>query len=193
MWARDWEKLSTPEDSTQGGNKMSERRRSDERYREKEDRGRERDTDRDREYSSRNRHREHDDGRRRPRSPPAKVKREDSPRHPSGRSRSPSPYSRRPRPRSRSPSPWGAHQHDLSHDRAPSPKKPKQKPNYGLSGLLAAATNTKNGIVLKYNEPPEARKVKGWRLYVFKKGEEVDCLELGVRSSYLVGRERTVC
>lgn len=52
------------------------------------------------------------------------------------------------------------------------------KPNFGHSGLLAAETNTvksvdgKNSTVLKYNEPPEARKPSlGWRLYVFK-GEE---------------------
>lgn len=56
----------------------------------------------------------------------------------------------------------------------------KAKPNFGASGLLAAETNTvqsidgKNSTVLKYNEPPEARKpVLGWRLYVFKGEEQV--------------------
>ena len=53
----------------------------------------------------------------------------------------------------------------------------KGKPNFKPSGLLAAATNTVRhsdgtSSVLKYNEPPEARKpTVGWRLYVFK-GEE---------------------
>ena len=50
----------------------------------------------------------------------------------------------------------------------------KGKPNFGASGLLAAETKTvKHGdgtkTVLKYHEPPEARKpLVGWRLYVFK-------------------------
>ena len=55
----------------------------------------------------------------------------------------------------------------------------KGKPNFGSSGLLAAATKTvKTGegkdVVLKYHEPPEARKpLLGWRLYVFKGNEQV--------------------
>lgn len=55
----------------------------------------------------------------------------------------------------------------------------KAKPNFNPSGLLAAATKTVKhadgtGTVLKYHEPPEARKpVVGWRLYVFKGKEQV--------------------
>jgi len=54
----------------------------------------------------------------------------------------------------------------------------KAKPNFKPSGLLAAETNTVKGAdgtstVLKYNEPPEARKPSvGWRLYVFKGSEQ---------------------
>src|SRR5271155_942272 len=115
-------------------------------------------------------------------------------------SRSRSPRRRRsrspPRRRSRSPEAWGSHQHDVAHDRSnprsKSPPKEKQKPNYGLSGLLAAATNTKHGVVMKYNEPSEARKCKGWRIYVFKDGKEIDVLNLDRQSSYLVGRDRIV-
>lgn len=34
--------------------------------------------------------------------------------------------------------------------------------------------STFQGVVLKYNEPPEARKpVRSWRLYVFKGKEQV--------------------
>ena len=41
--------------------------------------------------------------------------------------------------------------------------------NLGLSGALAGESNTVNGVVVKYSEPPEARKPKKkWRLYVFK-------------------------
>ena len=74
----------------------------------------------------------------------------------------PTPTSRR-RSRSRSHSPSSL-----------PPVEDKAKPNFNRSGLLAAATNTVNlsdgtRTVLKYNEPPEARKpTLGWRLYVFK-------------------------
>jgi smad nuclear-interacting protein 1 len=53
------------------------------------------------------------------------------------------------------------------------------KPNFAPSGLLAAETNTVKAVdgtstVLKYNEPPEARKpVLGWRLYVFRGSEQL--------------------
>jgi hypothetical protein len=48
----------------------------------------------------------------------------------------------------------------------------KDKPNFAVSGKLAADTNTYKGVVIKYSEPPEARKPKvKWRLYPFK-GEE---------------------
>lgn len=55
----------------------------------------------------------------------------------------------------------------------------KAKPDFAPSGLLAAETNTVRAVngdstVLKYNEPPEARKpILGWRLYVFKGSEQV--------------------
>ncbi|CAG7659631.1 unnamed protein product, partial [Allacma fusca] len=53
------------------------------------------------------------------------------------------------------------------------PKKEKEKPNFGLSGKLTEETNTFRGVVIKYSEPPEARKPQKirWRLYPFK-GEE---------------------
>jgi hypothetical protein len=61
----------------------------------------------------------------------------------------------------------------------------KAKPNFAPSGLLAAATNTvknadRTSTLLKYNEPPEARKpLVGWGLYVFKGDEQVGaCLLL---------------
>jgi smad nuclear-interacting protein 1 len=66
------------------------------------------------------------------------------------------------------------------------------------SGLLAAETNTVKAVdgtstVLKYNEPPEARKpVLGWRLYVFKDAEQVELLHIHRQSAYLIGRDRLV-
>jgi smad nuclear-interacting protein 1 len=186
-----------------------ERSRYDDRSRDRE-KYHDRSRDRDREYRRRD-----EDSRTHRRSysrdhSPRRMKREDFSSPPRRRDspprrskdRSLSPYSKRAQntrsPRRHSPSPeaWGSHQHDVAYDKAHPPKEEpkteKQKPNYGLSGLLAAATNTKNGIVLKYHEPPEARRAKGWRVYVFKDGKEVDVIELGGQSSYLIGRERTV-
>ena len=93
----------------------------------------------------------------------------------------------------------------------------KGRPNFGSSGLLAAATKTvKTGegkdVVLKYHEPPEARKpLLGWRLYVFKGSEQVgesclvlwcpppgltttrvDLLHIHRQSAYLIGRDKAV-
>ncbi|KAF9041150.1 hypothetical protein BDP27DRAFT_1155968, partial [Rhodocollybia butyracea] len=71
------------------------------------------------------------------------------------------------------------------------------------SGLLAAETNTvqsvdgKNITVLKYNEPPESRKlVLGWLLYVIKGGEILETiaevLHIQRQSAYLIGRDHLV-
>ncbi|KAJ7069640.1 smad nuclear interacting protein 1 [Mycena amicta] len=84
-----------------------------------------------------------------------------------------------------------------SQRRSASPQS-KAKPDFKQSGLLAAETNTvraANGdsAVLKYNEPPEARKpVVGWRLYVFKGDEQVELLHIHRQSAYLIGRDRIV-
>ncbi|KAI8637198.1 SMAD/FHA domain-containing protein [Parasitella parasitica] len=67
------------------------------------------------------------------------------------------------------------------------------EPNFGLSGKLAAETNTVKGVELKYNEPPEAAKPSlKWRLYVFKGDEQIDLLHIHRQSSYLIGRDRVV-
>ena len=52
-------------------------------------------------------------------------------------------------------------------------------------------------VVLKYNEPREARlppRSAGWRLYVFKGADAapLETVELGTRSCWLFGRERAV-
>lgn len=80
------------------------------------------------------------------------------------------------------------------------PEKPKEKPNFGKTGALAAASNSVTQadgttITLKYHEPPEARKPPArdqWKLFVFKGSDVVDTIELGSRSCWLVGRETTV-
>ncbi|KAG0260752.1 hypothetical protein BG011_001649 [Mortierella polycephala] len=93
---------------------------------------------------------------------------------------------------------WGAK--IIAEEEEEKKKKPvvaeedKEKPNFGLSGALAAETNTTvNGTVLKYNEPPEARKPsKRWRLYVFKGDKEIDLLHIHRQSAFLFGRDRNV-
>lgn len=80
------------------------------------------------------------------------------------------------------------------------PEKPKEKPNLGNTGLLAAASNSVtqadgSSITLKYHEPSEARKPAArdqWRLFIFKDGDIVDTVELSLRSCWLVGREAAV-
>ncbi|WWD19598.1 hypothetical protein CI109_104060 [Kwoniella shandongensis] len=68
-----------------------------------------------------------------------------------------------------------------------------EKPNFGNSGLLAKETNTVKGVVVKYNEPAEARKpTKNWRLYVFKGTEQIDLIHIYRQSAYLIGRDTVV-
>eukprot|EP00092_Neocalanus_flemingeri_P026431 GFUD01028651.1.p1 GENE.GFUD01028651.1~~GFUD01028651.1.p1 ORF type:complete len:271 (+),score=56.09 GFUD01028651.1:62-814(+) len=70
----------------------------------------------------------------------------------------------------------------------------KEGINLGLSGALTEDSNTFNGIVIKYAEPPEARKPKRrWRFYVFKGSETLPTLHLHRQSAYLMGRDRKVC
>jgi smad nuclear-interacting protein 1 len=80
------------------------------------------------------------------------------------------------------------------------PPKPKEKVNYGVSGALAAASNSVtqadgSTTVLKYHEPPEARKPSPkdqWKLFVFKGEDVIDTVPLSHRSCWLIGRDMTV-
>ncbi|XP_053201628.1 smad nuclear-interacting protein 1-like [Panonychus citri] len=70
---------------------------------------------------------------------------------------------------------------------------PENKPNYSLSGKLAEDTNTFNGVVIKYTEPPEAKIPKRrWRLYPFKGEETLPHLSLKNQSAFLLGRDRRI-
>ncbi|KAF7365039.1 SMAD/FHA domain-containing protein [Mycena venus] len=118
----------------------------------------------------------------------------ESPRDRNGRSRrSASPRRRSSRPLSRD----RDRDQDRSGSRSLSPAS-KAKPDFKPSGLLAAETNTVRAVngdstVLKYNEPPEARKpILAWRLYVFKGSEQVELLHIHRQSAYLFGRHRLV-
>ncbi|KAF9425188.1 hypothetical protein BGZ94_007758 [Podila epigama] len=96
----------------------------------------------------------------------------------------------------RKPDVWGAKiQEEEDRNKKPViPEEDKEKPNFELSGSLAAETNTTaNGTLLKYNEPPEARKPsQKWRLYVFKGDKEIDLLHIHRQSAFLFGRDRNV-
>ncbi|WXC62468.1 hypothetical protein SNK03_008311 [Fusarium graminearum] len=80
------------------------------------------------------------------------------------------------------------------------PEKPKEKPNFGSTGVLAAASNSVaqadgTTVTLKYHEPAEARKPSPrdvWKLFIFKGQDIVDTIELSARSCWLVGREMSV-
>ncbi len=68
----------------------------------------------------------------------------------------------------------------------------KQEPNFGVSGKLAAETNTLRGVVLKYNEPPEAAVCPvRWRLYEFK-DDNCNIIYIHRQSAFLIGREQKV-
>lgn len=80
------------------------------------------------------------------------------------------------------------------------PPQEKEKPNFGNTGALAAASNSVantdgSTIVLKYHEPPEARKPPPkdkWKLFVFKGEDIIDTIDLNHRTCWLVGRELAV-
>ena len=71
--------------------------------------------------------------------------------------------------------------------------KDKEKPNFELSGKLTEDANLFHGVVVKYSEPPEARKSKRhWRLYTFKGDDTLPTLHIHRQSAYLLGRDRRV-
>ncbi|TSQ69499.1 Smad nuclear-interacting protein 1 [Bagarius yarrelli] len=73
------------------------------------------------------------------------------------------------------------------------PAADKEKPSFELSGALVEDTNTYKGVVIKYNEPPEARIPKRrWRLYPFKNDEPLPVMYIHRQSAYLLGRQRRI-
>lgn len=79
-------------------------------------------------------------------------------------------------------------------------EKEKDKPNWGNTGVLAAASNSivqadGTSTTLKYHEPSEARKPPPrdqWKLFVFKGSNIVDTIDLNLKSCWLVGRDAGV-
>ena len=88
---------------------------------------------------------------------------------------------------------WGRHSDNQSPTDNTAVKKEKEKPSLTLSGKLTEDTNTFRGVVIKYNEPPEARKPKKhWRFYPFKGDTALPVLHLHRQSAFLLGRDRRV-
>uniref|UniRef100_H2MI32 Smad nuclear interacting protein 1 n=1 Tax=Oryzias latipes TaxID=8090 RepID=H2MI32_ORYLA len=89
-------------------------------------------------------------------------------------------------------------EHDFSQSEegdnsSSAPPAEKEKPNFELSGALTEDTNTFRGVVIKYNEPPEARIPKRrWRLYPFKNDEPLPVMYVHRQSAYLLGRQRKI-
>lgn len=70
----------------------------------------------------------------------------------------------------------------------------KEKPNFGLSGKLTEDANKVNGVIIKYAEPPEARRPKRkWRLYPFKNDQSLNTIYIHRQSCFLIGRDKKVC
>ncbi|XP_076068833.1 uncharacterized protein LOC143041064 isoform X2 [Oratosquilla oratoria] len=86
---------------------------------------------------------------------------------------------------------WGNHEENVQGEKID--PEDKKKPDMGLSGKLLEDTNTYNGVVIKYSQPPEARKPKRrWRWYIFKGDQELPHLAIHRQSAYLIGRDRKV-
>ncbi|MED6277222.1 hypothetical protein CHARACLAT_011068 [Characodon lateralis] len=78
-------------------------------------------------------------------------------------------------------------------DDSRAPPAEKEKPSFELSGALTEDTNTFRGVVIKYNEPAEARIPKRrWRLYPFKNDEPLPVMYIHRQSAYLLGRQRRI-
>ncbi|GAX18721.1 smad nuclear-interacting protein 1 [Fistulifera solaris] len=74
----------------------------------------------------------------------------------------------------------------------------KQKANFGLSGALTKDSRTGNvykGVLLKFQEPPEARTPNTlWRFYVFKENnpDPIETLHVSKQSAFLIGRNAEI-
>ncbi|KAG4303954.1 hypothetical protein PORY_002607 [Pneumocystis oryctolagi] len=85
------------------------------------------------------------------------------------------------------------HMYFKTQSESPENQLEPEKPNFKLSGKLAAESNNINEIPLKYHEPTEAHKPdKLWQLYVFKNDKQIDIFDIYQKSSYLFGRDRMV-
>lgn len=92
---------------------------------------------------------------------------------------------------------WGTAEQQAEEEEARAAREkgdlPPPEPEFGLSGKLADESNTVKGVVMKFQEPTEARKPqKKWRLYVFKGETALDPMHIHRQATYMFGRERKV-
>lgn len=74
-------------------------------------------------------------------------------------------------------------------------KNEKKKEDFNESGALKQdLESTKNGVVLKYSEPPEGAmcRHRKWRLYCYKGDEQLNVFHLHRKSFFLIGRDERV-
>lgn len=89
---------------------------------------------------------------------------------------------------------WGKAGNEDKKDDVKQEQVEKEQPNFGLSGKLTEDANTVNGVVIKYTEPPEARRPKRkWRLYPFKNDQSLNTIYIHRQSCFLIGRDKKVC
>eukprot|EP01054_Gregarina_sp_Poly1_P003334 Gregarina_sp_Poly_1__3333@NODE_195_length_11596_cov_85_481395_g174_i0_p4_GENE_NODE_195_length_11596_cov_85_481395_g174_i0NODE_195_length_11596_cov_85_481395_g174_i0_p4_ORF_typecomplete_len270_score47_00FHA/PF00498_26/4_2e03FHA/PF00498_26/9_1e14YopYscD_cpl/PF16697_5/4_2e03YopYscD_cpl/PF16697_5/1_2e05YopYscD_cpl/PF16697_5/3_6e03FHA_2/PF17913_1/0_0097_NODE_195_length_11596_cov_85_481395_g174_i015212330 len=67
----------------------------------------------------------------------------------------------------------------------------KIEPDFKPSGVLAEETNMKNGVLVKFTVPFEARKpTKKWKLFVFKStSEQAQCIRIDYQRWFLIGKD----
>lgn len=100
---------------------------------------------------------------------------------------------RRPDPVREDGKQYGLEKKEENWGKPEEPAKEKEKVNLGTSGALTEDTNTFRGVVIKYNEPPEAKKPNArWRLYPFKGEESLQVLYIHRQSAYLIGRDHKI-
>lgn len=85
--------------------------------------------------------------------------------------------------------------HDPSRNSEPeAPTVKKIEPNYEPSGILNEETNMKNGVMVKFTVPFEARSPKlKWKLIVFKSSaQEGQCIRIDYQKWFLIGKDLRV-
>uniref|UniRef100_A0A1I7XZI5 FHA domain-containing protein n=1 Tax=Steinernema glaseri TaxID=37863 RepID=A0A1I7XZI5_9BILA len=86
---------------------------------------------------------------------------------------------------------WGRPEMYEKKEEETIPPEEVEKPCFAPSGKLAEDTNMFKGVVIKYNEPPEARTPKSrWRLYPFRGDDQLDVLYIHRQSAYMISREK---
>eukprot|EP00918_Siedleckia_nematoides_P023208 GHVU01050040.1.p1 GENE.GHVU01050040.1~~GHVU01050040.1.p1 ORF type:complete len:120 (+),score=18.69 GHVU01050040.1:236-595(+) len=71
----------------------------------------------------------------------------------------------------------------------------KELPNFEPSGLLLRESNLRNGVVVQYSQPPDARiPSKKWLLYMFKgeSNEEPRKYSIYKQAAYMFGKDQRV-